>query len=165
MSKKKKGNLMKIKPKQLGNILTLEQWDKVLAGASGEMHGLVLIALKTGRRIGDILNLKQRDADLVKDKIRFTIAKTGCVLEMPLDPPSRTWIEEQVKGSNADSNALLFQELAGKGSMAVSRLLRQLGQKVGVNLDLHSFRRSFIQTQKEHGVSMGEMVNLMGYKS
>jgi integrase len=69
--------------------LTSEQCARVLAAAEGEMRGLVLAAMTTGQRICDIVRLKRGDLNLSKGMIRFSLAKTGRELVLPMDPRLR----------------------------------------------------------------------------
>ena len=91
--------------------LNPEQCSKVLSVANGEMKALVLVAMTTGQRIRDILSLKRVDVDRVRKIIRFYIAKTGTILEIPLDPRLGIWVDQPV-----EATTLLFPQLALRGA-------------------------------------------------
>ena len=139
--------------------LTSEQCARVLAAAEGEMRGLVLAALTTGQRICDIVRLKRGDLDLSKGMIHFSLAKTGRELVLPMDPRLRGWLEEQMRRS---AGVLLFPELAGKGSLAVARMLQEVGQKAGVEVKAITFRHTLAQALMEQGLPLKEFKRRLG---
>ena len=136
---KKKGTNMKSKHIRSVKPLTPAQCARVLAVAKGEMRGLVLAAMTTGQRIGDIVRLKRGDVDPSKGLICFSLAKTGRELVLPMDPRLRGWLEEQLRRS---AGVLLFPGLAGKGLLAVAWRLQELGRKAGVEVNTLTFRHT-----------------------
>ena len=144
----KKGTNMKSKHIRSVKPLTPEHFARVLAAAEGEMHGLVLAAMTTGQRIGDIVSLKRGDVDLSKGLICFSLAKTGRELVLPMDLRLRGWLEEQMRPS---TTVLLFPELSRRGSIAVGRMLQKLGKKAGVEVNALTFRHTVGQALIERG--------------
>ena len=145
--------------------LTPAQCAKVLAGAEGEIRGLILIAMTTGQRIRDIIGLNRGDVDLLKNIIHFNIAKTGVALEMSMDPRVRVWIEQQAKSRiAAEPNPPLFPQLADRGAFGSVAFLRKLGEKVGVIVSGLSFRRTFFHELTEKGTPISVVQELMGYR-
>lgn len=122
--------------------LTPAQCARVLAAAKGEMRGLVLVAMTTGQRIGDIVRLKRGDVDLSKGLICFSLAKIGRDLVLPIDPRLRGWLEAQMGRS---AGVLLFPGLAGKGLLAVAWRLQEVGRKAGVEVKATTFRHTLAQ--------------------
>lgn len=152
--------------RQSDRSLTPAECAKVLAGADGEIRGLILVAMSTGQRIRDIIAIKRGDLDLLKDIIHFNIAKTGVALEMPMDPRVRVWIEQQAKSTiAAEPNAPLFPQLADRGAFMSVAFLRKLGEKVGMVVSGLSFRRTFFHELTEKGTPTSVVQELMGYRS
>lgn len=79
--------------KPADKALSRQQCAKLLAAAESELKGLVLIAVATGQRVGDILALKRVDVDMHKGILCFHLHKSGRRLEVPLDPRARMWFE------------------------------------------------------------------------
>jgi len=143
---KKKEINMKCKHIRSVKPLTPAQCARVLAAAEGEMRGLVLAAMTTGQRIRDLVRLKRGDVDLSKGMIRFSLAKTGRELVLPMDPLLCGWLEEQMRPSTTVS---LFPELSRRGSIAVGRMLQKLGKKAGVEVNALTFRHTVGQALME----------------
>jgi integrase len=120
-----------MKKKSKDKSLTPEQCAKVLSVAEGEMKALVLVAMTTGQRIRDILTLKRVDVDRVRKIIRFSIAKTGAILETPLDPRVGIWVDQLLELTMpVEATTLLFPQLAVRGAAKAASSLRRLGRKV-----------------------------------
>jgi integrase len=145
--------------------LTPEQCAKVLASAEGEMKGLVLVAMTTGQRIGDVIALKRGDLDLTINTIRFRIAKTGRALQVPLDPRVRAWFEEQPESTiPVEFDTALFPRLAARGRDRTATDLRKLGAKVGVLMSAVSFRHTLARELITKGTPLAVIQELLGYR-
>jgi integrase len=155
----KKGTNMKSKHIRSVKPLTPEHFARVLAAAEGEMHGLVLAAMTTGQRIGDIVSLKRGDVDLSKGLICFSLAKTGRELVLPIDPRLRRWLEEQMRRS---AGVLLFPGLAGKGLLPVAWRLQEVGRKAGVEVNALTFRHALAQALMEQGLPLKKVKRRLG---
>jgi hypothetical protein len=60
-----------MKKKSKGKSLTPAQSAKLLGVTEGDMKELILVAMTTGQRIGDVVRLKAVDVDYAKNAIRF----------------------------------------------------------------------------------------------
>ena len=165
-SRLKQKTNMKKNRKSSDKSLTPEQCAQVLAVAESEMKGLVLLAMATGQRIKDIVALKRGDVDMTRSIVRFHIGKSNRVVEMPLDPRMRNWLEQQ-PGSTipVDLETPLFRQLSARGAAKTAGYLRQLGEKVGVVVSAVSFRHSFFKQLVETGTPTAVIQRLMGYGS
>jgi len=84
----------------------LEQCDR----AGGEWRGLVLTAVYTGQRLGDIARLTWQQVDLEKKAISFVTQKTGKRLSLSLAKPLQDHFE-QIPSSD-DPTASVFPKAA-----------------------------------------------------
>ena len=158
--------MLKKNIKPADKSLTPEHWTKVLAAAESEMKGLVLMAITTGQRIGDIIVLTHGDVDMRNGTIFFHLPKTRRVLEVPLDLGVRMWLEHQRQSIIPIEPATpLFPQLAARGAAKAALYLRKLGQKVGVDLASVSFRHTFVHRLMEQGTPREVIRRRLGYRS
>lgn len=68
-------------------IFTLDQIRVILAKASSEWKSMIMLALYTGQRLGDIALLRWSQVDLASKEIRITTAKTTKSLVIPMAQP------------------------------------------------------------------------------
>ncbi len=89
---------------------TLPELKRILAVASDEWRGMILFALYTGARLGDIADLTWNNLDTGRQEIRFVTGKTGRRQILPIAPPLLRYIVESLPASD-DPNAPLFSRI------------------------------------------------------
>jgi integrase len=67
----------------------------ILATANPEWHGMILVGVYTGARLGDVANLTWENIDLGAKEIHFRQQKTGKNLSIPIAAPLLQWLERQ----------------------------------------------------------------------
>lgn len=72
---------------------TIAELKALMAAADSEWRSMVLCALYTGQRLGDISGLTWENVDLVAGDIRLVTRKTGKRLIIPIAPPLRAHFE------------------------------------------------------------------------
>lgn len=72
---------------------TLEELRSVLAAADDEWKSLVKFGFYTGQRLGDLSTLTWGQIDLPRNELRFTTAKTGRRILIPIAAPLRAHID------------------------------------------------------------------------
>jgi len=75
------------------------------AAVSPYLRSLILLALHTGARLGEILNLRWKDVDPVKNLLTFVKTKNGYSRSVPLNRKAQEVIEE-LRKRNADKEYL-----------------------------------------------------------
>lgn len=71
------------------DFLDFEEADRLVAGADGEWGTMILVALRTGMRQGEILALRWEDVDLVKGQLSVRRSVTRNVITTPKSGRSR----------------------------------------------------------------------------
>ena len=79
-------------------------------GAHGDWHGAILLAVNTGLRLGDVVNLCWEAIDFERRVIRVTTGKTGAALVLPSHRDFEKWLLCRSRGIG---RAPIFPELAG----------------------------------------------------
>jgi integrase len=164
-------------------IFTGEEISKLIAAASPDWRGAILVGFFTGARLKDVCNLKWSNVDLKKRLITFRAGKTGQLITVAIHPE----LEEHLLSlkSPDDPKAFLFPSLAGKSgagksglSMAFKRIMERAQVDAGVARvrsgakgrsfslrSFHSLRHSFISAMANSGVSSELRRKLSGHAS
>ncbi|MSU50383.1 MAG: site-specific integrase [Opitutus sp.] len=66
---------------------TLDELRLILAHATDEWRGIILCGVYTGQRLGDIVRLRWRNVDLLREEVRLETQKTGRTVIIPLAKP------------------------------------------------------------------------------
>jgi integrase len=163
---------MKTPPSKF-DFLTFDDADRLIAHAVGEWRTMIIVALRTGLRRGELLGLRWEDVDLVRGKIFvrqnyvccvFGDPKSGKPREVPLSGQARQALEahRHVRGE------LVFCDAEGRplrrsamehGLWRMCRLakLRPIGW--------HTLRHSFASHLVMRGVPIRAVQELMGHWS
>lgn len=80
------------------------------AAGNSEWRGMILTALYTGQRLGDVARLRWGDMHLDTREIVFRVSKTNEVLPLPMASPLADYLESLP--SSDDANSFVFPKLA-----------------------------------------------------
>ncbi len=148
-----------------------------------EWVSLIRFGLYTGQRLGDLAGLRWSAVDLAHDEIRFTTAKTGRVVIVPLCTPLKKHLLSLPAGDVPD--APVHPRAAEMGVSHLSRefgeVLARCGFRVKANhdkakngrasrrelnaLSFHSLRHSAVSMMKNAGISPAVVQDLVGHDS
>jgi integrase len=164
-------------------VFTPDEISKLIAVASIDWKGVILVGYFTGARLKDACNLRWGNVDLQKKIITFRAGKTGQLITVATHPE----LEEHLlsRKISDDPSTFLFPSLAGKSgggksglSMAFKRLMEKAGVEAGVARlkagkkgrsfslrSFHSLRHSFISALANSGVSSELRRALSGHAS
>lgn len=141
--------------------LTIEEEQNLLSKATNPawLKPLLIVALHTGMRKGEILELKWQDVDLVRKLIRIIKSKNGEKRTIPL--------------SNTAFNALKgikVRDISGRVFPISDRSLRAAFKmtlaKAGIeNFRIHDMRHTFATRLVQNGVDLYKVKNLLGHKT
>jgi len=155
--------------------LTHDECDKVLMVAEGEYKTLIMIALYTGARLGDILRLEWSAYD--SQCIRFNQGKTGGAVCVPAAAqlvrhlagirrtgehilPDLARIYHSRGGSDVSQGVVKVFAAAG-----IKRRTSKNGQRKVADVSFHSLRHTFASRLAESGCPQGIAQGLLGHKS
>jgi integrase len=164
-----------------------QEISKLLAVATPDWRGAILVGYFTGARLGDVCTLRWGNVDLQKQLITFraakTAAKTGQLITVAIHPE----LEEDLlsRKISDDPQAFIFPSLGGKSggsksglSRAFKRIMEQAGVEAGIARlgsrakgrsfslrSFHSLRHSFISALANCGVSSELRRRLSGHAS
>lgn len=173
---------------------TVEQLKAIEKECTDEWRGIFLFGLYTGQRLADIANLRwhhlNMEGDEAKWTVSFTTRKTGRQMDIPIAPPLRDYIVEDLESSD-NEEAFLFplaaSKTANETSGALSNDFRKILKSAGIVKSLvnknpknpkgraakregsvysfHSLRHSASSLMKNAGISPEIVRDILGHDS
>jgi integrase len=145
-------------------ILACEQCKKY-----PQMTPIVLLAITTGMRRGEILNLKWTDIDFVAQRIVLRYTKNGEVRSVPLVGPAFDALQLWAKVRSIDNGALVFPSQVEGNSItpfhlyhAWSLIKRDAGLE---NFRFHDLRHTAASYLVMNGAGLREIGDILGHKT
>ena len=138
--------------------------EEKLLSASDELKPIIIIALETGMRRGEILNIKKSHIDFVRHTLLIPLTKTDTPRTIPLSSRAVEAIREQLRGSQnviSIEETALFSYTARGLSGAFLRLCRKHGLE---NLHFHDLRHEATSRFFEKGLNPVEVATITGHK-
>jgi len=145
-------------------ILSPEE-EKNLFKASAQYLKLILrVALHTGMRRGEILNLKWSQIDFDKKVIRVERTKSGKIRFIPIN---EFLMRELLLQKQMKSSKFVFTNVAtGKQFVDIKRAFLGACKRAGIeNLRFHDLRHTFASRLIENGVDIITVKTLLGHSS
>lgn len=154
--------------------LTVDETDKILEVATGEVRKIIAIGLFTGLRLGDACRLKW--SAVVGGRVKVKTAKTGAVVAIPAHARL-----VEILGEPGDAAEFVTPEMAAtyKCKGRVSKLVRRAFEAAGIEssekrdgwhrarptASFHSLRHTFVSRSIEAGVAPAIVQALVGHSS
>jgi integrase len=136
------------------------------AGYVDHMHPLILVALNTGLRRGELFSLRWSDIDLdgAMLTVRAAAAKSGDSRRVPLNAEARTVLRAWNKQQKPGEEAFVFP---GEGGERLTNCNKSWSAVVKsaklTNFRLHDLRHSFASKLVQAGVDLNTVRALMGH--
>jgi integrase len=147
-----------------GRLRFLSKQDQtaLLDRCKGDLYDIVLIALRTGMRRGEVLNLRKADLDFERELIFVSKTKTGRTLQLPMLKEVKLLLEKRVLGLNGQ-DPIFRNRLGGRlktcgGSF--NNALRLAGIK---DFHFHDLRHTYATDLISAGVEIFTVAKLLGH--
>jgi excisionase family DNA binding protein len=145
-------------------ILTPEEEEKLLASSSGHLRPILITALNTGARVGEILSLTWERVNLEKREIRFEGCKSGRLRYVPMNQilfdTLTAW-----KSRNGQSPYVFTNEKTGKPLTTVRRAFVTTRKKASLkDFRIHDCRHSFASRLVQRGCDIVTLQGLLGHR-
>lgn len=136
---------------------------RVLDGTNPQMRALVLLAINTGLRKGELYNLKWEDVDLGRRvlAVRGKTAKSRRLRHVPLSAVAHTLLSglDRVEG-----NPYVFRGRRGKRLVNIDKAFGRLLAKAGIeDASFHCLRHTFASRLVGKGVPLYAVQKLLGH--
>lgn len=139
---------------------------QLLAACQEPFRSLVLTALRTGLRRGELLNLRKHDVDFSRSHVTILESKTDIPRHVPLLPETRETLLALADGLPDD--AKLFRSKNGRPYSApgVESNFRRARRRAGLHLvHFHDLRHSFASDCLAAGVPLVVIQGWLGHRS
>jgi len=131
---------------------------------SGTLHLIVVIALSTGARHGEILNLRWPDVDMQRGMLTFQQTKNGERRSAPLVGLAHRLLAEHGKVRRLD-NDLVFPGLRG-APLETGKMFRQAMERAGLkDFHFHDLRHTAASYLAMNGATLAEIAEVLGHKT
>jgi integrase len=148
---------------EVTNVLSQEDESRLLDTAAPHLKRIIVCALDTGMRLGEILSLTWRNVDLSRSIIRVEHTKSGKPREIPISERLRTTL-----GRAGAHDASVFVGPKGHAVDSVKTAMNNALRRSGLNargIRFHDLRHTFATRLIEHGVDPFTVQELLGHQS
>ena len=138
--------------------------EEQLLSSFGELRRIIILALETGMRRGEILNIKKSHINFARQTLLIPLTKTDTPRTIPLSSRAIAALRAQLRGSEnviPIEETALFSYTARGLSGAFLRLCRRHKLK---NLHFHDLRHEATSRFFEKGLNPVEVATITGHK-
>ncbi len=158
----------RVKPLEMNNkrlrFLSVEEIHTLIASCSEHLKPIVITALNTGMRRGEILNLKWDMVDMKHGFILLDITKNGERREIPINGTLRTALEALPR--RLDGGYVFYDHKTGERYQQVKHSFATALKKTGIrDFRFHDLRHTFASQLVMAGVDLTAVSKLLGHKS
>ncbi len=143
-------------------FLEREEIVKVLANCNKHLRPVVVLALFTGMRRGEILGLKWHDIDVKRNIITLLNTKNGHKREVPMNEQVKTAL---IRVRKHPESPFIFCNDKGKRIHDIRKSFSTALRKSGItNFRFHDLRHTFASQLVMSGVDLNTVRELLGHK-
>lgn len=148
----------------IGRIRFLESSEqaRLLECCRGRLKDIVLVALRTGMRRGELLGLRKSDLDFERKLICLSKTKTNSLREIPIIPEIQAVLKTHVFGK-ADTE-YVFAKADGSRMFSNKTAFWMALAKAGIkNFRFHDLRHTYASDLVSAGVDIFTVSKLLGH--
>lgn len=150
---------------EITNVLSRDDEARLLENSSPHIHRVVVCALETGMRLGEILGLKWEQVDLPRRLIRVTKTKTGRTREIDITDRLRTVLGQARRQAKSGH---VFRGADGEQILSVKEGYKNALKRAGLedkNYRFHDLRHTFATRLVEAGADLITVQQLLGHST
>jgi integrase len=141
---------------------------RLLLGANDQLQRIIIVALETGMRRGEILNIKKSDINYSKSVLLIPLTKTDTPRTIPLSSRAITALRAQLRASQRHSGGVISLHeppLFSYTPRGLSGAFLKLCRKTGIDdLHFHDLRHEATSRLFEKGLNPVEVATITGHK-
>jgi integrase len=163
--------LIRRKQEHRGRVrfLSVDEQDRLLAACRDSkeprLHPLVLCALASGARQGELLTLRWSELQLDREPVRATLGKTKNRDRRVIFFPGEAGEELRRRSRTPHISGLVFANPQGKPTFPRKPWARALVEAEIQDFTFHDLRHSFASYAAMSGASLPELAALLGHRS
>jgi len=144
-------------------FLEKEEIAKLIENSAGYLRSIIILAVNTGMRKGEMLKLKWRDIDFQRNIIYLYETKNGEKREVPMNDTVKTAL---MKISKNEDSPYIFCNKKGLPYTDVRKSFFTACSKSGIiNFRFHDLRHTFASQAVMSGIDLNTVRELLGHKS
>jgi integrase len=129
------------------------------------VHTVVVLALSTGGRRGELLNLRWSDVNLERDILTFRETKNSETRSVPLTGYALEVLTQHAQLRRLDTT-LVFPNATGKRPLSIRDAFENAVERAGlVDFHFHDTRHDFASNLAMNGASLVEIAEVLGHKT
>ncbi len=133
---------------------------------SSALYSIVVLALSTGARQGEILNLTWRDIDLARGMIILEQTKNNERRSIPLQGLALELVKDMSKVKRIDTDLLFPSRKDPSKPLNVHSIWRATVKRAGIEaFRFHDLRHSCASYLAMNGASLAEIADVLGHKT
>ncbi|MEE9615040.1 MAG: tyrosine-type recombinase/integrase [Thermodesulfobacteriota bacterium] len=148
--------------------LSFEEYHKLIDNCPGCLRHIVTVAAWTGLRLGNVVNLKRKQVNLSSRTITLdgTETKNGENLTIPVAEPAFTALKDAMKVTHLKSPYVFCKEDGlPLCKRVVQRGFKEALERAGIeDFRFHDLRHCFASWNRQAGVDIDTLADLMGHK-
>jgi len=139
--------------------------DSCQVSRNSSLYTIVVLALSTGARRGELLSLHWSDVNLKRGMLTFRKTKNGETRAVPLTGYALEVLAHHTKLRRLDT-ILVFPERTGTRPMSIREAWKFAIQRAGItNFRFHDLRHSAASYLAMGGASLAEIAEVLGHKT
>lgn len=159
----RKVKMLKTTPKL--RYLQEDEIERLLQACDAYLYGIVLTALHTGMRKGEILDLKWQNVDLKNGIILIEKTKTGYRREIPISDTLKAYLKQLFVKRRLNTDYVFVNPETGKRFIDLKRSFNSACKKAGLHeVTLHTLRHTFASQLVMAGVDIKTVSELLGHQ-
>jgi integrase len=142
--------------------LSLEEMERLLAGADDVLRPILIAALHTGFRRSELFGLTWQDVDFKRGVIRVLHTKNGERRELPMTDTLRDTLQHLPRRLNSDQ---VFPGKTGHGLVDIRKRFHRTLREAGIEgFVFHDLRHTFASHLVMAGVDLMTVKEFLGHK-
>lgn len=141
-------------------ILSKEEIADLIEKSSGHLRKIIILALNTAMRRGEIFALKWKDVDFEKGFIYIAVTKSGVMRKIPMN----SLVIEALKNMKRENEFVFFNSKTEKSLTTVRRAFKTACQKADINsLRFHDLRHTAATYMVMGGIDLVTVSEILGH--
>ena len=146
-------------------FLSMEEITALLAACKGYLSNIVLVALNTGMRKGEIFSLRMQDIDLDREMIHISDSKNNETRDIPANKTLQIILMPLIDKTKDPQDYIFFNPKTKKPYDDVKKSFKTALKKAGIeNFTFHDLRHTFASHLVMNGVDLMTIKELLGHK-